>query len=459
MSNSLIEIPVQNGESQILEYKSNASDMHGIGATLCAFLNGQGGRILIGFDENERFVAFENVGQKANELENFLRAHIVPLSLWSLSVQETANGDWIEIAVPEGTDKPYLFEDQIYSRVGVQTSKATAAQIRALMKKEAQEPTRWERQLAPDLKLTDLDAREIRQTALSRAGFSRSEDWQDSNSDIIETLNSLALYSYGSFTNAARVLFDRNPALRLPQTRVRLTRFATDKGGDFIDDQTLEGNAFDLIETTNRLLSSHIETTVVFEPGQLAATLTPAYPSFALREGLVNAFVHRDYASFQGGMSVGIYPNRIEIWNSGRLPESLTIRDLKQGHPSLPFNPDIAHVFYRRGYMERLGMGTLRIIASCRALGAPDPQWKISDAGITLTFWNRTAKSEISLNTRQQELISRLEIGEIFTVNDYARTQTVSQRQARRDLTELVNSGLLVRQNDGPATVYIRAES
>ena len=459
MSNSLIEIPAPHSESEILEYKPNASDLQGIGATLCAFLNGQGGRILIGFDESGSYVTITNAAQRAEEIERFLNDHIVPLSLWSLSVQETSDGDWIEIAVPEGTDKPYLFEDQIYSRAGVQTSKATAAQIRALMKKDTQQPTRWERQLAPNLKLEDLDSKEIEEAAFGRDGFAERVGYlYNADAELIGTLNSLSLYSYGSFTNAARVLFDRKPALRLPQTRVRLTRFATDKGGDFIDDQTLEGHAFHLIENTNRLLRNHIETTVEFETEKLTAIVTPAYSFAALREALVNAFVHRDYASFQGGVSVGVYPNRIEIWNSGRLPESLAVRDLKRVHPSLPFNPDIAHVFHRRGYMERLGTGTLRIIEACRKLGAAEPQWKSSDSGVTLTFWR--ALNEIkSLNTRQQDLINRLKPSEVLVPGDYYSSQDVSERQGRRDLVELEELGYLTRQNSGRATVYIRTKN
>ena len=456
MSIALSQIPLRTGESENLEWKRDAADLNGIGAALCAFLNGQGGRILVGFDENGQIRAVEDAAGRARAIEAFLRAHIVPASLWSLSVQSTPDGEWIEIAVPAGADKPYLFRDQIYSRTESQTSKATAEQVRALIAKGARQPTRWERQLAPDLEPGDLDHDEIQKTAQSRIGLAGV--WRNSDAEMLETLSSLSLYSYGSFTNAARVLFERNPALRLPQTRVRLTRFATGKGDTFLDDRMVEGHAFDLIETILLFLKDHIATEVHFEAGDPVQQRKPDYPFAALREGIVNALVHRDYAPFQSGMSVGIYPDRIEIWNSGRLPDALKVKDLKQPHPSLPFNPDIAHVFYRRGYMERVGQGTSRIVAECRSLGSPEPNWKQAEAGITLTFWRRTATAGTSLNSRQQELLARLKTGESLDINTYAPTQTVSRRQVRRDLAELVEAGWLRREGNGPATVYVRTK-
>ena len=60
-------------------------------------------------------------------------------------------------------------------------------------------------------------------------------------------------------------------------------------------------------------------------------------PEAALREGLRNEFfAHRDYSSFSGGPTVSVFADRIEIWNTGRLPEGLKLADLKRNHPSLP---------------------------------------------------------------------------------------------------------------------------
>ncbi len=102
----------------------------------------------------------------------------------------------------------------------------------------------------------------------------------------------------------------------------------------------------------------------------------------------MNAFAHRNYSDFSGGVAVHVYPNRLEIWNSGPLPEGITPATLAHGHLSILRNPDIAHVLYLRGRMEKIGRGSLLILRLCQEVGLPAPKWE-SDAhrGVTLTFF------------------------------------------------------------------------
>ena len=114
----------------------------------------------------------------------------------------------------------------------------------------------------------------------------------------------------------------------------------------------------------------------------------PLYPVRAIREGLVNAFAHRDYSDFSGGVAVHVYPNRLEIWNSGPLPEGITPATLAHGHLSVLRNPDIAHVLYLRGRMEKIGRGSLLILRLCKESGLPEPKWESDQhRGVTLTFF------------------------------------------------------------------------
>ena len=106
----------------------------------------------------------------------------------------------------------------------------------------------------------------------------------------------------------------------------------------------------------------------------------PAYPGEAISEGLVNALAHRDYAAFSSGATVTLYPDRVEIWNSGRLPQGWKEDRLRRNHPSLPANPEIAHALFIRGFMERIGRGTLKTIEACRTAGIPAPKWSVGPA-------------------------------------------------------------------------------
>ena len=112
----------------------------------------------------------------------------------------------------------------------------------------------------------------------------------------------------------------------------------------------------------------------------------PLYPTEALREALANAFCHRDYTIGGGSVAVAIYDDRLEVTSSGTLHCGLTAEQLFLPHESLPWNPLIANVFYRRGIIEQWGRGTIKMAELTRKAGLPQPE--IEDAGgcVTVRF-------------------------------------------------------------------------
>jgi ATP-dependent DNA helicase RecG len=194
-----------------------------------------------------------------------------------------------------------------------------------------------------------------------------------------------------------------------------------------------------------------------FEKEKLERQDRPAYALFALREGLVNAIVHRDYTSVGGYVQIEVFPDRLTIRNPGQLPEGWTIDDLEKKHESHPANPDIARVFYLRGLMEQLGMGTQKLITACKELGARAPVWSTERGTVSLTlFAAPTSKAVEQLTNRQERFLGTTKAGDEFKVMDYVDAVKVSERQARRDLTDLENLGLVKRHGKGPATSYRR---
>jgi ATP-dependent DNA helicase RecG len=92
---------------------------------------------------------------------------------------------------------------------------------------------------------------------------------------------------------------------------------------------------------------------------------------------------------------VHIYPNCLEILNSGNLPEGMSQEDLLKGHISILRNPDIAHVLYLRGRMEKLGRGCVMIRKACEEYGIRPPEWRAdANAGVTLTFFAPEVSTE-----------------------------------------------------------------
>lgn len=96
---------------------------------------------------------------------------------------------------------------------------------------------------------------------------------------------------------------------------------------------------------------------------------------------------HCDYSSASGGVIIHIYPQSLEIWNSGSLPEGVTTQSLLNGQISILRNPDIAHVLYLRGLMEKSGRGSVLMVKKCLENGLPLPVWTSDPKlGVTVTF-------------------------------------------------------------------------
>jgi ATP-dependent DNA helicase RecG len=101
-------------------------------------------------------------------------------------------------------------------------------------------------------------------------------------------------------------------------------------------------------------------------------------PPEVIREAIVNAVAHRDYTS-NGSVQVMVFADRVEIWNPGSLPPSLSLAQLRQPHGSIPANPLLAEPLYLTQYIERLGTGTGDMIRRFREAGLSEPVFALED--------------------------------------------------------------------------------
>jgi ATP-dependent DNA helicase RecG len=111
-----------------------------------------------------------------------------------------------------------------------------------------------------------------------------------------------------------------------------------------------------IYENAFRFLQQHLKFEYLIEDGGPRKEI-PEIPLKVLREGLVNAIVHRDYYEEGAGIIVEIYDNRVEISNPGRL----LFDKSKFGKLSVARNPVIFDAFYRLGITEKIVSGIARM--------------------------------------------------------------------------------------------------
>lgn len=207
-------------------------------------------------------------------------------------------------------------------------------------------------------------------------------------------------------------------------------------------------------------LNRHLPVAGRIQAGQFERVDEPLFPVEALREAMVNAVCHRDYALPGGSVRVAVYDDRLEIWSDGLLPPGIALTDLKQEHASRPRNPLIAEVLYRRGLVERWGRGTQKIVQLCVEAGHPEPEFVEEGGAVGVRFLpsGYVAPLRIShdLTERQREILQAVaEEGSLPLREIRARlTDTIADRTLQDDLAHLRNLGLIESIGRGRGAFY-----
>lgn len=229
--------------------------------------------------------------------------------------------------------------------------------------------------------LPDLDEDRIRKFlrhARRARDFPLSEDAEPK--DVLAHLN---LLDNGRPTHAAVLLFGFKPQRFLISSEVKCAHFhGIDVAKPIPSYQVYKGTVFELVDQAVDFVMSKINLAVGTRKHSTQAPVEYEIPQEVVREAIVNAVAHRDYTS-NGSVQVMLFADRLEVWNPGSLPPSLTLKKLREPHGSVPANPLLAEPLYLTKYIERMGTGIRDMIKRCREAGLPEPQFALTDGFVT----------------------------------------------------------------------------
>lgn len=453
---------IAQGEGVALELKTghaSSSSIANVMREVVAMLNHGGGHVLLGLADDGRVLGVPDAVSAAEQLQRQLGALITPRAPWAIETATLDAKDIIVIDVPEGADKPYVGEGAIYLRRGNRSVAASRDEISALIRQRAAAADRWERQIALGASRGELDEGLVRQT-LARA--SASGHWPGDADDVNGFLHGLGLTEGDNVTHAAWLLYGKKPARLLPQARVRLLVLPEGKtGGHYALDKTFDTCLLKMAQALPAALAPYAEgVRSEFDPRDWQRNDRRRYPPAALREGVMNALVHRDYAS-SASIVISVMPDSIQIVSPGGLPDDMTVAELRRGQLSLPRNPDIAHVCFLHGLIEKLGRGTQMIMEECRRAKLKEPRWNSSSRETALALFSPEAEPEaVELSERQQRILKFLSTQPSAKAAEIAQAlgEEVTERTVRNDLLALVDKHLVKRVGQGPSTRYALAE-
>lgn len=456
---------IEQGESDTIEFKKTTSNLKSAFETVCAFLNGQGGTVYIGVNDAGKIVGQQTSDKTyievANEIKKIEPEEKIHVTYENLNSRKKV----IVIKVDRGDHAPYTYDGRPYQRHQCTTNRMSQHLYEKLLVERGQLNHSWEEAIATKHTLDDLDHEEIYKTIFEGIRENRipASAQRENVREILERLN---LLDGANIKRAAAVLFAKSSSVKYVQCMIKMARFkGKNKLGDFIDNQQISGNAFTLLEEADSFLRRHLPISSVFSSKQFKRIDKPALPVIAVREALINAFCHRDYSDTYTDISLAIFDDRIEIWNSGLLLKKLTIEDLKHKHSSVLRNKLIANTFYVRGMIEKWGSGTNKIVQLCLQDGLPEPKFEEHTGGIELIlYFNHSISSsselpreEFALSERQKNILSLLATGGEFTIQYIiGKLQTPpSQRTIQNDLKKLKDQGLITNVGVGRSVKWI----
>jgi ATP-dependent DNA helicase RecG len=315
----------------------------------------------------------------------------------------------------------------------------------------------WDERVCEGAALDDIDEEKIG-WFLRKAKRERRLNI-DPSIPVKEALNRIDLLKDGKLTNAAVLMFGKNPQKFLLQGKIKCAKFkGTKYVKPFIDMKVVLGGVYEQIDEAEKFVLNNIRKEAWTIPGQVEREEKWEYPPDAIREAIANAVAHRDYQS-TANVHVSIFDDRVEVWSPGKLPEPLTPDDLKKEHKSIPINPLLAQALFLIKYIETWGTGTNDIVDYCVEAKLPEPIFQEASGGISVVLRKSRLTEEFldksGLNERQRKAIAYTGEKKQITNSIYREINDIGKVIAAAELNNLVDKKMLKVVGRGRATKYV----
>ena len=365
-------------ESQHTEWKETWRDDYL--RWVCGFANAQGGRLLLGVNDKGQVVGLPDATKLLEDLPNKVR-DLLGIVV-DVNLHTEGDSHYIEVVV-QSYPNPISYRGHYYMRSGSTLQELKGAALdRFLLGRHGRT---WDGVPLPQFSLDDVSApamARFRQLA-QRSGRLDAETLAYTSVDSdAHLLDKLRLKEGAYFKRATALLFAADPQRFVTGAFVKVGFFESET--ELLYHDEVEGDLFHQVKSTLDLLLTKYLKAVISYDGIVRVETFPV-PRAALREALLNALVHRDYA-VTAPVQIRVYENRLRMWNPAVLPEGWTLDTLLGAHSSSPYNPAIANAFFRAGEIEAWGRGVERIFAACAAAGSPKPVLRYDPYDMWLEF-------------------------------------------------------------------------
>lgn len=355
---------ISTGETSKVQFKETLPNAESVSREMVAMANSGGGIILVGIKDKVGAVTgltpeqIEYADRKVAEYADNLKPPIY-ITTEVVKIDEDSDSKHVLIVhIDEGINKPYkTAQGEIYVKQGSNKRLLTDnAEIMRLFQASGN-------LLADEMEVHGTTIDDINKDTFTEY-FKKEfgETYEQKGLSYEEALRAKRVLRNNRVSLAGLLFFGNDPQSIKPAFTVKVVSFF---GNDISENQyrskpkDLRGTIPQLFNEAMNYLKSNLHH---LQAGQDFNTVGILEISeIALIELVQNALIHRDYFK-NSPVRILVFDNRIEIISPGKLPNSLTIDDIKFGNPVIRNNQLVAFGSHTLPF-SGLGSGIKRAIS------------------------------------------------------------------------------------------------
>lgn len=376
-------------ENENIEFKKSTSELKEAVISLSSMLNKSGHGIVYFGVKNDGTVCGQEVGDyTTTRIVEEIRHNIVPSVSPKVEVLDEGGKSVIAVEVI-GEDTPYCAYGRYYKRSDDQDNQMTQLELQHYFQNKHFTYSDWEEKLTPYGE--EAVDEELLIRYIDEANEVNRLDYRYES--IAVTMTKLGLMKDGKLNNAGFYLFsNKRPLL------VKMARYTTDEMLSFIDNRQFSGNIFECINQSLNYILSAININAVIEG--LQRVEKPEIPIAALRETVINSFVHMRVVDGEYN-EITISPSYVRIYNPGMIAFNESPEAFAAGRIGSKLrNPLIAMTLYRNKTIEAFGTGFRRIYSVCNRERV---EWTYRTEGLGVAFIFKRGETSILRDSDKNE--------------------------------------------------------
>ncbi len=453
---------IKKEEKQDIEFKQSWRDEYL--KWICAFANTNGGTLYIGVQDDGEVCGVEDAHKLSEDIPNKI-LHTMGL-ICGVDLLTHDDKKYFQITV-EKSLFPVSYHGKYYKRSGSTTQEVTGFELDKMIL--SVQGRTWDSVPVPHVTAADLDEtafKIFKMKALQRHRLSE-EDLAVSREDLLHNLH---CYEADYLTRAALLAFHPDPEKWFTCAYIKIAYFENE--ADILYQDEVHGSLLEQVEKAMEIIYVKYMKALISYEG-ITRRETYFFPPDAFRELLLNALIHKDYMQ-PTPIQIQVFRDKINIWNFGAMPSTLSVSDLYKLHRSIPRNPNLASIFFRCGYVESWGRGYSKITRICKEWNAKIPTPEVNTGGlaveclasapyiklakelkidgftdvaqdvVTNVVTNVATNVATNLTPLEKNILDLIKGNKTISASGIATQLSMSSRQIQRILTNLKEKHLLV---------------